>query len=163
MRVLPERPSRADPSVRRRHLRAATSALALTAALAGPGAATAAAAAPSPPAHGPGTPTATPHAGTAAAPRALPAAARAAAPLRRCGRIDVPSTQATAAVSLRGTSLACSTVRRVVRTAYGRSVLLGDTRTFTVRDAGRAFRCRYAPTTGGMVCTAPGRRLRGTI
>lgn len=92
-----------------------------------------------------------------------PVAARAATSLRRCGRVDVPNTQAVARVSLRGTALACSTVRRIVRTAYGRSVLLGDTRTFTVRDGGRAFRCRYAPTTGGMVCTGPGRRLRGTI
>ncbi|CAB4919945.1 unannotated protein [freshwater metagenome] len=163
MRVLPTRHPRADPSVLRRRLRATTGALVLIGALAGPGAATSAVGAPTLPPHGPGTPTTTGRTGATAVPRALPGAARAAAPLRRCGRIDVPSTQATAAVSLRGTALACSTVRRVVRAAYRRSVLLGDTRTFTVRDAGRAYRCRYAPASGGMVCTAPGRRLRGTI
>lgn len=89
--------------------------------------------------------------------------ASAADGVRRCGTIAVPSTQARAAVSLRGTALPCATVRRVIRGAYGRSVLLGDPRTFTHRDAGRVYRCRYAPRTGGIVCEGRGRRLRGTI
>ncbi len=96
----------------------------------------------------------------------MPAVALAAAvpsPVVRCGAVAVPGTQARAAVSLRGRRLACATVRRVVRTAYGRSVLIGETRTFTVRDAGRTYRCRYTPRTGGMVCEGRGRRLRGTI
>jgi hypothetical protein len=74
----------------------------------------------------------------------------------------VPDTEATATVSLRGPRLPCATVRRVVRTAYGRTVLLAATRT-TVRDAGRTFRCRYTPSSGAMVCDASGRRLRGTL
>jgi len=89
--------------------------------------------------------------------------AAAAGAVHRCGTLAVPSTQARAAVSLRGPRLACSRVRRVVRTAYERSVLLGDTRAFTVRERSRSFRCRYAPRTGGMVCEGAGRRLRGTI
>ena len=91
------------------------------------------------------------------------ARAPAADAVRRCGTIAVPSTQARATVSLRGTALPCATVRRVIRAAYGRSVLLGDARPFTQRDAGRSYRCRYAPRTGGMVCEGRGRRLRGTI
>lgn len=91
------------------------------------------------------------------------APASAADAVRRCGTIAVPSTQARAAVSLRGTALPCTTVRRVIRAAYGRSVLLGDTRTFTLRDAGRSYRCRYTPRTGGIVCEGRGRRLRGTV
>lgn len=98
-----------------------------------------------------------------AAAAVAPPAVAADSAVRRCGTIAVPDTQARAAVSLRGTGLACSRVRRVVRTAYERSVLLGDTRPFTVRDDRRAFRCRYAPSSGSMVCEAPGRRLRGTI
>ncbi|MDO9406771.1 hypothetical protein [Patulibacter sp.] len=86
-----------------------------------------------------------------------------ASTVRRCGTIAVPSTQARAATSLRGPALACATVRRVVRRAYDRSVLLADTRPFTVRDAGRAYRCRYTPRTGGIVCETGPRRLRGTI
>lgn len=91
------------------------------------------------------------------------APASAAAPVQRCGTIAVPDTQARAAVSLRGTRLACTSAKRVVRTAYEHSVLIGDTRPFTVRDGGRSFRCRYTPKTGGMVCEGRGRRLRGTI
>lgn len=83
--------------------------------------------------------------------------------MHRCGTIAVPRTQARATTSLRGRSLACGTVRRVVRSAYGRSVLLADTRPFTVRDAGRSYRCRYAPGSGGIVCETRDRRLRGTI
>lgn len=94
---------------------------------------------------------------------AVPAAASAAGAVQRCGTIAVPNTQARAAVSLRGPRLACSRVTRVVRTAYRRSVLLGDTRAFTVREGSRSFRCRYTPRTGGMVCEGAGRRLRGTI
>jgi hypothetical protein len=89
--------------------------------------------------------------------------AGAAQTVRRCGTIAVPSTQARAAVSLRGKALACTTVKRVVRKAYERSVLLADTRPFTVRDDGRSFRCRYTPSTGAIVCEGGGRRLRGTI
>ncbi|MEV4422640.1 hypothetical protein AB0L40_22090 [Patulibacter sp. NPDC049589] len=92
-----------------------------------------------------------------------PSAGAAASPVHRCGTIAVPATQARAAVSLRGTALKCTVVKRVVRAAYERSVLIGDTRPFTVRDAGRIFRCRYTPRTGGMVCEGRGRRLRGTI
>lgn len=92
-----------------------------------------------------------------------PSAGAAAATVHRCGTIAVPATQARAAVSLRGTALQCTAVKRVVRTAYEHSVLIGDTRPFTVRDAGRTFRCRYTPRTGGMVCEGRGRRLRGTI
>lgn len=94
---------------------------------------------------------------------AVPSASAASSTVTRCGTIAVPGAEARAAVSLRGTRLPCRTVRRVVHTAYERSVLLGDTRPFTVRDAGRSFRCRYTPSSGGMVCEAPGRRLRGTI
>lgn len=83
--------------------------------------------------------------------------------VRRCGTIAVPSTQARAAVSLRGTALPCTTVKRVVRAAYRRSVLIADTRPFALRDAGRTYRCRYTPASGGMVCEAKGRRLRGEI
>lgn len=93
----------------------------------------------------------------------VPAASAASSAVRRCGTIAVPSTQARAAVSLRGTGLACASVRAVIRTAYGRSVLVGDTRPFTVRRDGRSFRCRYTPSSGGMICEAGGRRLRGTI
>lgn len=81
---------------------------------------------------------------------------------RACGRIAVPGTEARATVTLRGASLACTTVRRVVRTAYGRTVLVAAPWT-TVRVAGRTFRCRYTASSGAMVCDAPGRRLRGTI
>lgn len=94
---------------------------------------------------------------------AVPSANAATSAVRRCGTIAVPSTDARAAVSLRGTSLPCASVRRVVRTAYERSVLVGDTRPFTVRDGGRTFRCRYTPRSGGMICEGRGRRLRGTI
>lgn len=99
----------------------------------------------------------------ATAPPASAAAPRSAAAVKRCGTIAVPSTQARAAVSLRGSALACTSVKRVVRSAYEHSVLLADTRPFTVRDAGRSFRCRYTPRTGGMVCEGRGRRIRGTI
>lgn len=98
-----------------------------------------------------------------AAAGAAPPAGAADSVVRRCGTIAVPDTQARAAVSLRGTALACSSVRRVIRTGYERSVLVGDTRPFTVRNAGRTFRCRYTPSSGGMVCEGRGRRLRGTI
>lgn len=91
------------------------------------------------------------------------APASAADAVRRCGTIAVPSTQARAAVSLRGSALPCATVRRVIRRAYDRTVLLGDTRPFTQRDAGRSYRCRYTPRTGGIVCEGRGRRLRGAI
>jgi hypothetical protein len=90
-------------------------------------------------------------------------AAAAPSTVRRCGTVAVPSTQSRAAVSLRGRSLPCTTVRRVVVAAYRRSVLIGDTRPFALRDAGRTWRCRYTPSSGGMVCEATGRRLRGTI
>lgn len=90
-------------------------------------------------------------------------AASADAGVRRCGTITVPGTQARAAVSLRGTALSCTTVRRVVRAAYERSVLIGDPRPFTLRDAGRSYRCRYTAATGSTVCEGRGRRLRGTI
>ncbi|WP_026911019.1 hypothetical protein [Patulibacter minatonensis] len=100
---------------------------------------------------------------TATVPVAIPTVAGAApSTVHRCGTIAVPGTESRAAVSLRGTSLACRSVQRVVRTAYSRTVLLGATRV-TVRDAGRTFRCVYTSRTGSMVCEGRGRRLRGTI